>query len=92
MKQTAAAIEQLALTVAESAVKAKKLRDQVEALRVLAPFYTVLKKQRVHVPDAPDDKPSIGSMQDALRQIEGTNGRTVPHHRRRADTAPTSEV
>jgi hypothetical protein len=86
MKQDAVkAIEKLVLAIAEKAAKsAKNLSEQMEAARVLAPYYTALKKHKVHATSDEPDEVTIGHLQDAVRDIEDGNGRTVSHHKRRA--------
>ena len=76
MKQDARnAIEQLVLAVAGKASKsAKNLREQMEALRVLTPYYTVLTKTKGALPEGEGESVSIRSLQDAVNRAEDTNG------------------
>jgi len=86
MRQDAAiAIEKLVLVIAEKAAKsAKNLREQMEALRVLAPYYTALKKHKVHATADETDEITISHLQNAVRSAEEGNGRrAVPDHKRR---------
>jgi len=85
MRQDAAlAIEKLVLAIAEKAAKsAKNLSEQMEALRVLAPYYAALKKHKVHATAEEPDEITIGNLQNAVRDVEEGNGRTVSHHQRR---------
>jgi hypothetical protein len=87
MKQDAVkAIEKLVLVIAEKSSKsAKNLREQLEALRVLAPYYTALKKHKVHATSDEPDEVTIGHLQNALRNAEDHNGGTVPDHQRGRD-------
>jgi hypothetical protein len=81
------AIEKLVHSVADSAARGKvKTSEKIEALRVLASYYVVLKKQKVHATANEPDEVTIGNLQDAVRDIEEGNGRTVPHHQRRRRT------
>jgi hypothetical protein len=86
MKQDAVkAIEKLVHAVADSAVQGKvKVSEKIEALRVLAPYYVALKKHKVHATANEPDEVTIGRLQDAVRDIEVSNGgRAVPGHRGR---------
>jgi hypothetical protein len=83
-KSVSQAIEKLALVVAEKSAKtAKNLREQMEALRVLAPYYAALKKHKVHATADETDEITISHLQNAVRDIEEGNGRTVQDNQRR---------
>lgn len=78
MKTAIVAIEELVRSVADNAAQGKvKLSEKTEALRVLAPYYVALKKGRV---GSEDEKVTISRLQDAVRQAEDSNGRTVSDH------------
>lgn len=77
------AIEELVRSVAESAAHSKvKVSERIEALRVLAPYYAVLTK---HKGSGGGDGAAvtINGLQDAVRQLEDSNGQAIPDHRRR---------
>ena len=84
MKQsTVAAIENLVLVIAEKSSKsAKNLKEQLEALRVLAPYYAALKRHKGSESDTATDEVTISHLRNAVRQIEDNNGGTVPDHQR----------
>ena len=78
-------IEKLAAEVAKSALTADNgIETRIDALKVLTPYYTALKKAQGQAdPDQPDE-PTMAAFQDRLRQAEEKpNGGTVPSHRHR---------
>ena len=84
------AIEELVRAVADSCAHGKvKASEKIEALRVLAPYYTILSKHRARDGDGDPTEVTINGLQDALRKAD-SNGRTVSHHQRRR--APESPV
>jgi len=91
MRQDAVlAIEKLVLAIAEKAQKsAKNLHEQMEALRVLAPYYAALKKNKVHATADETDEITISHLQNAVRDTEEGNGRRAlsGHKRRRSADA-----
>ncbi len=75
-------IEQLAAKTADEAlVTGSKLGEKIEALKVLTPFYTILKKAEGKG-EEPDDTTMAG-LQAELEKAE-SNGSEVQHRRGRA--------
>lgn len=65
-------IEKLVAQVAAKAVSGEaSLDQQVDALKLLTPYYAILKKAKGKSDDEPaDDQPTMGDMQRRLRVIE----------------------
>lgn len=84
MNKTLNQIEALALKLAENAaLDATPVEVQVEAVKVLSPYYTLLKKQSGNEQEPSGD--TIAALQAALKTVEETehgNG-TLPHRTRR---------
>lgn len=90
-KSPVAAIEELVRSVAESAAQGRvKISERIEALRVLAPYYIALNKQRGRGDDT--SAVTINGLQDAVRQLEESNGRALPDHQRRTGDDDTAET
>lgn len=85
MTSTLRSIEQLALKLAEKAAKdAVSITEMTEAAKVLAPYYTALKKAEAKGDDDSDDGTTMSGLQEALRAAsESDDGRTVSRSARR---------
>lgn len=72
MTQTLADIEKLVAEVAKKAVSSEtSLSDKLDALKLLTPYYAVLKKAKGKSDDdSSQDGPSMGDMRNSLRVIE----------------------
>ena len=82
-KKILSKIEKLATCTADEAVSSGKLGEKIEALKVLSPIYTLLKKEQGRYRD-PDDDTTMAGLQAELEKAE--NGSEVQRHRgRRAD-------
>ena len=79
-------IEKLAEEVAvKAASKDTDLQAQIEALKVLGPYYLALKKAQPQGDSDSPDEPTMAALQDRLHQAEQEkpNGRTVSRSHRR---------
>ena len=89
---TMQAIEELVRSVAHSAAHGKvKVSEKIEALRVLAPYYAALTKHKVPESDDQTSGMTISRLQNAIQQVEDSNGRTVPDYQRRGRTEEAVE-
>ena len=71
MTQALADIERLVAEVAKDAVSGNKtLQEKMEALKLLQPYYAVLKKVKSKSDDDASGGPSMGDMQHSLRVVE----------------------
>lgn len=80
-------IEKLVAEVANAAISANTpLNEKMEALKLLQPYYAVLKKAKLRADDDPPDGPTMGAMRDRLRDVEEVpaNGGGVKTASRRA--------
>lgn len=72
MNNTLKDIEKLVEQVAKAAISDKTpLNDKLDALKLLTPYYAVLKKAKAKSDDEPsDDQPTMGDMRERLRVVE----------------------
>jgi hypothetical protein len=64
-------IEKLVHQVAEMAISdAIPLNEKLDALKLLTPYYAVLKKAKARPDDESDDEPTMGDMRERLRVVE----------------------
>jgi hypothetical protein len=64
-------IEKLVALVAKEALSANKtLQEKMDALKLLTPYYAVLKKAKGKHDDDSSDGPSMGDMRNSLRVVE----------------------
>ena len=80
MKSAISEIEKLVGMVAEKAIEEDTaLGEKIEALKVLGPYYTLLKKAQANSDDDSPDETTMGGLQDELRRVEqeNSNGRAV---------------
>lgn len=82
VKAIEAAARKLAQTVVKDGVSAAEM---TEAVKVLAPYYTALKKAEGKSDDDPSDGTTMSALQEALHEAEEVDhgGRTVSRHQRR---------
>lgn len=85
MSPTLSAIEKLAKTLAEKAAQdSTSVTEMTEAAKVLAPYYTALKKAE-GADEPPDDGLTMSGMQETIRAAseDGHDGRSVSRGSRR---------
>ena len=71
MTQALDNIERLVAEVAKDAISGNKtIIEKMEALKLLQPYYAVLKKAKSRSDDDASDGPSMGDMQHSLRVVE----------------------
>jgi hypothetical protein len=70
MKSVVDDIEKLVADVAKEALSSKtSLQEKMDALKLLAPYYTALKKKG-KTDDETSDEPTMGELRNRLRVVE----------------------
>lgn len=84
---TLSKIEHLAAALADKAAQeSTTVSEMTEAVKVLGPYYTALKKAKDPADDPPDEE-SIGAIQADLVRLEKGNGGQAVSGRRRGRSA-----
>lgn len=71
MNNTLTDIEKLVAEVAKAAVSDNiTLNEKLDVLKLLQPYYAILKKAKGKADDESDDQPTMGDMRERLRVVE----------------------
>jgi hypothetical protein len=62
-------IEKLAADVAKEALDSKTLQEKMDALKLLQPYYAILKKGKGASSDDADDEPTMDDIRRGLRVV-----------------------
>lgn len=82
-KKMISGIEALATTIAKDASKAEKLSEKIDALRVLTPFYTLLRKK---TEEQNGEEVTMADLKAQMDEAEHGGQGEIQHRRgRRAD-------